>query len=82
MKSVRLDPELEQRLGQAAAAANVSESQLIREAIAERCRAILGDRLDHRLGDVIGSVRGRGPGVARDTGRRFTDLLTRRRRPR
>jgi len=78
MKSVRLDPDLEARLQEAAKVAGVPESTLMREAIAERCDAVLKQRLDHRLADVIGIIESDG-GRARQTGAAFTALVRRRR---
>lgn len=77
MRSVRLDLELEAKLRQAASIAGISESALIREAIEERCNAILSNRADLRLSHVIGSVD-LGGGVAEETGRKFTELLEER----
>ena len=74
MKSVRLDAELERKLKEAAQVEGVSESALIRQAIEQRCDAILSDRADVRLADVIGSVHG-GGGRARAASKVFADLL-------
>ncbi len=79
MKSVRLDTELEARLEKAAQTAGVSESALIRSAIAERCDAILNEQPDLRLAYALGSVSG-GGGRARRSGTRFVDVLKRRSR--
>ncbi|MGI8607877.1 MAG: hypothetical protein ACR2MY_01415 [Candidatus Dormibacteria bacterium] len=74
MKSLRLQPTLEARLKQAAEAAGVTESELMRAAVGEKVDAILGDRPDQRLASVIGLVHG-GGGRARDAHQRFGELL-------
>ena len=70
MRSVRLDQVLESRLEQAAQLSGEPVSNIIRQAIEERCEAILGQRLAHRLRDVAGTVRSKG-GRARQTGKAF-----------
>jgi len=50
MKSVRLDAALETKLRAAARMEGVSESELIRQAIGQRCDTILANRADLRLG--------------------------------
>ena len=74
MKSVRLDAALETKLRAAARMEGISESELIRQAIGQRCDAILANRADLRLADVIGIVN-LGGGVAERTGEAFTELL-------
>ncbi len=76
---MRLDPQMRSRLREAARISRVSESEFLRDAIAGRVDAVLGDRLDRRLADVIGVARG-GSGHSRRTGRAFTELLAKRRR--
>ena len=76
-KSVRLDAELRARLREAARLTRSSESELMRDAIARRVDALLGDRLDRRLSDVVGVVRG-GSGHSRRTGAAFREHLQRR----
>jgi hypothetical protein len=61
MKSVRLDARTEARLREAARLARVSESRIIREAVAEHTDAILANRLDYQMADLIGSVAGDQP---------------------
>lgn len=56
MKSVRLDPETEHKLGLASSWEGVTESEFIREAVRQRAEVILGERLDVRLSDVIGVI--------------------------
>ena len=79
MKSVRLDEGLEARLAEAARVSGEPVSNIIRQAIEEHCARILGQRLAHRLTDVIGVVRSRG-GRARRTGKAFAETLRGRQR--
>ncbi|MEW6472603.1 MAG: YlcI/YnfO family protein [Actinomycetota bacterium] len=74
MKSLRLDPELAERLERAAAATGETLSQFIRTAAAARADAILADRAETDWSDVIGVVHG-GGGRARRSGTAFTELL-------
>jgi hypothetical protein len=79
MRSVRLGEALESRLEEAARLSGEPVSNIIRQAIEERCAAILGRRLAHRLQDVAGTVRSKG-GRARRTGKAFlTDIRKGRR---
>jgi hypothetical protein len=73
-KSARLDPELQDELERAAKALGVSQSELIRDAIARRCREVLGETLADRIAPVIGVVRG-GGGRARNTGAAYVEAL-------
>jgi predicted DNA-binding protein len=74
MRSVRLDEALEARLEEAALISGKPVSDIIRQAIEERCESILGQRLAHRLRDVTGLVRSKG-GRARRTGSAFREGL-------
>lgn len=76
MRSVRLDEALESRLEQAAQLSGEPVSNIIRQAIEQRCEAILGQRLADRLRDVTGTVRSKG-GRARQTGKAFGAHLAR-----
>ncbi|MBD3869521.1 MAG: ribbon-helix-helix protein, CopG family [Acidobacteria bacterium] len=78
MRSVRLDEALETKLVEAASVSGKPVSDIIRQAIEERCEAILGRRLVHRLNDVTGIVHSRG-GRARRSGEAFTAGLVRKR---
>ena len=78
MRSVRLDELLESRLEEAARVSGEPVSNIIRQAIEERCEAILGQRLANRLRDVTGIVRSQG-GRARRTGKAFLARLGKRR---
>ncbi len=78
MRSVRLDEALEARLEEAAIVSGKPISDIIRQAIEERCAAILGQRLAPRLKDVVGVIRSRG-GRAQRTGDAFREALEKRR---
>jgi len=78
MKSVRLDATLEERLREAARLSQVPESLIIRDAIALRCDAILGDRPDKNLAGVIGSITSKGA-RAQHAHRRFGELIKKER---
>lgn len=75
MRSVRLEPALDERVREAAAAEGSTVSEFLRSAAAERADRTLSNRNSDRLADVIGAVRGGGAGHARDTGAAFGDLL-------
>jgi hypothetical protein len=75
MRSIRLDPELDELVKRAAAQEGASVSEFLRRAAVDRAHRTLQRR--DQLQDVIGSVRTRG-GVARQTGTAFGDLLGRR----
>lgn len=77
MKSLRLDPQLEVRLQQAAAVKGESLSEFIRRAAAERATATLTAVPAVDFDDVLGVVHG-GGGRARRTGAAFTETLTER----
>jgi hypothetical protein len=74
MRSVRLDPELDERVRRAAAAEGATVSEFLRAAAAERCDRTLATNAAEQLGDVIGVVNG-GGGRARATGKAFADLI-------
>jgi hypothetical protein len=78
VKSLRLDPDLEQRLARAAAVTGESLSQFIRRAAAARADAVLTDPVESDWSDVIGAVHG-GGGRARRSGDAFADLVAERR---
>ena len=79
MRSVRLDAGTEQKLKTAAELSGKPVSEIIREAVNEKCAQIISDRLDVRLADVIGSVKGSGTN-SRHTGRDFAELLEQKER--
>ena len=45
---------------QVAAIEGISVSELIRQAVAQRCEAVMGDRLEARLADVVGQFHSGG----------------------
>jgi hypothetical protein len=61
VKSVRLDARIEARLREAARLARVPESRIIRDALARYTDAILANRLDYQMADLIGSIAGGQP---------------------
>jgi hypothetical protein len=77
MRSVRLDPELDELVKRAAAQEGSSVSEFLRLAAAERAHRTLDAR--DRLDDVIGAVHTNG-GMARRSGTAFGELLASRRR--
>jgi hypothetical protein len=79
MRSIRLDPELDELVRRAAAQEGTSVSEFLRRAAAERAKRTLDKR--DQLADVIGAVRSDG-GAAANTGSTFGDLLVERRRER
>jgi predicted DNA-binding protein len=79
MRSVRFDTELEERLKQVSELTGKPASEVIRTAVREHCEIVLGNRLDRRLADVVGSIASRG-GSSRKSGRQFTEILKSRRK--
>lgn len=79
MRSLRLDPELDERVRRAAATEGVSVSAFLRDAAAERADRTLAETPADRLADVIGAVHG-GGGQARRSGDAFAEALAERRR--
>lgn len=79
VRSIRLDPSLDERVRQAAAAEGSSVSVFLRSAAAERADRTLSHRNSDRLADVIGVVHG-GGGRARETGTAFGELLEEQRK--
>ncbi|HEY6399061.1 MAG TPA: ribbon-helix-helix protein, CopG family [Solirubrobacteraceae bacterium] len=76
MRSVRLDPDLDEVVRRAAAQEGVSVSEFLRRAAADRARRRLSAR--DQLDDVLGAVQTKG-GVARRTGAAFSEALQTRR---
>jgi hypothetical protein len=76
MRSVRLDPELDDLVRRAAAQEGTTVSDFLRHAAADRAKRTLASR--DQLDDVIGAVRTSG-GVARRSGEAFAELLEERR---
>lgn len=77
MRSLRLDPELDNLVRRAAAQEGASVSEFLRRAAADRARRTLDPR--DELSDVIAAVRS-DAGAAARTGAAFADLLEDRRR--
>jgi hypothetical protein len=77
MRSIRLDPELDQVIRRAAAQEGASVSEFIRRAVAERAEHTLGQR--DQLAGIVGAVRSGGGSAAR-TGAAFGELLEDRQR--
>ena len=73
-KSVRFDRQLESRLEKAAKALGLTQSEFIREAIAERCDHALSPPLAESLAPFIGRVKSAG-GRACHTGAAFRRAL-------
>jgi hypothetical protein len=74
VKSLRLDPELTERLERAAAATGETLSQFIRTAAAARADAVLNADGGDDWSDILGAVHG-GGGRARRSGAAFGDLI-------
>ena len=74
MRSLRLDPDLDQRVQRAAAIKGESVSEFIRRAAAERADETLATHRGERFADVAGAIHGSG-GRARRTGEAFTEAL-------
>jgi hypothetical protein len=60
VKSIRFDAELDERVKRAAERTGLSESDFIREAVADRVDATLGASLYDQIAHLIGSVEGPG----------------------
>jgi predicted DNA-binding protein len=73
-RSVRFNQELESLLEEAARALGVSQSTLIREAIAEKCREVLRPPLSQSLAPFIGRIKSKGS-RARNSGAAFQRVL-------
>jgi uncharacterized protein (DUF1778 family) len=74
MRSLRLDPDLDARVRQAAALEESSVSEFLRRAAAERAERTLANDPSERLSYAIGTVKA-GLGQARDAGTAFADLV-------
>jgi hypothetical protein len=77
MKTLRLNPDLEDRLQRAAAVTGESLSEFIRRAAAARADATLSATSSEAFDDALGVVHG-GGGRARRTGAAFTDAVAER----
>jgi hypothetical protein len=74
MRSLRLDPDLDEKVRRAAAAKGESVSEFLRRAAAERAEETLAGRPSERFAAVSGAVPS-GGGRARRTGAAFTESL-------
>ena len=74
MRSLRLEPELDEKVQRAAAIKGESVSEFIRHAAAERAAETLATHPGERFADVAGVIHGNG-GRARRTGEAFTEAL-------
>ena len=74
MRSLRLDPDLDEKVRQAAAVKGESVSEFLRRAAAERAEETLATRPSERFADVAGVVHG-GGGRARRSGDAFGQSL-------
>ena len=72
MRSLRLEPELDEKVKRAAAVRGESVSEFIRQAAEERAEETLSKRVS--FADVVGVVHG-GGGRARRSGKAFTGAL-------
>jgi hypothetical protein len=76
MRSLRLDPDLDERVQRAAALEGESVSEFIRHAAAERADEILTKHPSGRFADIAGVVHG-GGGRARRSGEVFAEGVAR-----
>ena len=74
MRSLRLDPDLDERVRLAAAVKGESVSEFLRRAAAERAEKTLSESPSKRFADIAGVVHG-GGGRARRTGDAFAESL-------
>ena len=75
MRSLRLDPDLDEKVQRAAAIKGESVSEFIRHAAEDRADETLAERPSLSFADVAGVVHG-GGGRARRTGEAFASGLT------
>jgi hypothetical protein len=74
MRSLRLDPDLDEKVQRAAAVRGESVSEFIRHAAAERADQTLRTRPSELFADVAGVIHG-GGSRARKSGKAFSDAL-------
>ena len=77
MRSLRLEPELDEKVRRAAACRGETVSEFIRHAAEARADETLGNSPRDRLADVTGVVHG-GGGRARHSGEAFRQALSRK----
>jgi len=73
MRSLRLDPDLEEKLQRAAMVKGESVSEFIRRAVEQRANGTLAARPGDIFADVVGAVHG-GGGRARHSGDAFARI--------
>jgi hypothetical protein len=73
VRSVRLDPEVDELVRRAAAREGITVSEFLRRGAVERAHRALSP--DQRLEGIVGAVH-TGGGVARRSGAAFAELLT------
>lgn len=78
MRSLRLDPDLDDKVRRAAALRGESVSEFIRKAAEERAEESLAKNPSDPFSDVAGVVHG-GGGQARQSGDAFRRVLAKRR---
>jgi hypothetical protein len=77
MRSLRLDPELDRTIREAAAMRGESVSEFIRHAAERRAEETLAEQGRERFADVAGAIHG-GGGRARRSGAAFTHTVAAR----
>jgi hypothetical protein len=74
MRSLRIDPDLDEKVRRAAAVRGESVSEFLRHAAAERAEETLAEHQSKRFADVAGVIHG-GGGRAQRTGKAFAESL-------
>lgn len=74
MRSLRLDPELDDKVRRAAALEGESVSEFLRRAAVARADETLAAHPSERFADVVGAIHG-GGGRARHSGGAFAKVL-------
>ncbi len=77
--SVRLEPELQEKLDRAARLVGKPASQIIREAVEEKVAHLLEEPLDVALDGLIGTVNYGHSDASQATGKRFAEAMVRKR---
>ncbi len=77
MNSVRLDPQLQERVRRVARQKGLTLSEVHRLALEAYCDAALAEPGCSRYGDVIGVIEGP-PDLAENAGRLFAELMARK----
>lgn len=79
MRSIRINPALQKKLGTAVRRSGLTASAIIREGIDRECDRLLADNLAERWKDSIGQFSSGKRYSARDAGKRMADDLARER---